>query len=115
MVAERRIKRQFGPARVTKAGIRLGFMLLSITTTHKPATDLGYLLHKNPGNLHSADFGFGTAHVFYPVATEDETTAAVIVDVDPVGLVRNRKNMPHGNDFSLAQYVNDRPYAASSF
>lgn len=90
-------------------------MLLSITTTYKPATDLGFLLHKNPSNVHSAEFGFGAAHVFYPVATEDKTTASVIVDIDPIGLVRNRKNLPSGNDFSLAQYVNDRPYAASSF
>src|SRR5207244_1333609 len=41
-------------------------------------------------------------------------TAALLVEVDPVGLVRNRKG-PKGNDFSLDQYVNDRPYAASSF
>lgn len=90
-------------------------MLLSITTTHQPATDLGFLLHKNPDRLHTAEFGFGAAHVFYPEATNEQTTASVFVDVDPVGLVRNRKGLPSGNDFSLARYVNDRPYAASSF
>ena len=26
-------------------------MLLTITTTHRPATDLGYLLHKHPGAM----------------------------------------------------------------
>ena len=33
-------------------------MLLTITTTHRPATDLDYLLHKNPANLHSFDLSF---------------------------------------------------------
>jgi hypothetical protein len=30
-------------------------MLLTITTTHSPATDLGFLLHKNPARLQSFD------------------------------------------------------------
>jgi hypothetical protein len=89
-------------------------MLLTISTDHFPATDLGYLLHKNPSAHHTAEFGFGVAHVLYPEAADDRCTAAVIVDVDPVGLVRNHRG-PRGNDFSLAQYVNDRPYATSSF
>lgn len=88
-------------------------MLLTISTTHVPATDLGYLLHKNPQRLHSQDFGFGQAHVFYPDVREDLCTAALMIDVDPVGLVR--KNGPAGEGFALEQYVNDRPYAASSF
>ncbi len=89
-------------------------MLLTLSTTHQPATDLGFLLHKNPAHVHVTNFGFGTAHVFYPEATRERATVAVLVEVDPVGLVRNRRG-PSGNDFSLAQYVNDRPYAASSF
>ena len=89
-------------------------MLLTISTTHEPATDLGYLLHKNPDRHHTVEFGFGTVHVVYPEATETSCTAALIVDVDPIGLVRDRRG-PAGNDFALAQYVNDRPYAASSF
>jgi 3' terminal RNA ribose 2'-O-methyltransferase Hen1 len=36
------------------------------------------------------------------------------LDVDPIALVRNRRG-PAGGDFSLSQYVNDRPYAVSSF
>jgi hypothetical protein len=28
-------------------------MLLTITTTHEPASDLGYLLHKNPARTQS--------------------------------------------------------------
>ena len=89
-------------------------MLLTITTTHQPATDLGYLLHKNPARLHSFDLSFGQAHVFYPEATPDRCTAALLLDVDPVGLVRNRKG-PSGEGGTLDQYVNDRPYVASSF
>jgi 3' terminal RNA ribose 2'-O-methyltransferase Hen1 len=89
-------------------------MLLTLTTTHQPATDLGYLLHKNPSGVHSRDLSFGIAHLVYSEATEERCTAALIVDVDPVGLVRARKG-PKGNEASLAQYVNDRPYAASSF
>jgi 3' terminal RNA ribose 2'-O-methyltransferase Hen1 len=89
-------------------------MLLTITTTHSPATDLGYLLHKNPARPQSFDLSFGRVHVFYPEAQIDRCTAAVLLDVDPVGLVRNRRG-PSGEGFSLEQYVNDRPYAASSF
>src|SRR5918994_7623756 len=89
-------------------------MLLTITTTHQPATDLGYLLHKNPSRLHTFPLSFGQAHVFYPEANAERCTAALLLDVDPVGLVRNRKG-PAGEGGTLAQYVNDRPYVASSF
>ena len=88
-------------------------MLLTVTTTHPPATDLGYLLHKHPARLHSRRQSWGTAHVFYPQADADRCTAALYVDVDPVGLVRDRKG-PGGTSGLLDQYVNDRPYAASS-
>ncbi|HEX7086493.1 MAG TPA: 3' terminal RNA ribose 2'-O-methyltransferase Hen1 [Vicinamibacterales bacterium] len=86
-------------------------MLLTITTTHQPATDLGYLLHKNPARAQSVALSFGQAHVFYPEATTARCTAALLLDVDPVGLVRGRK----GADAPLEPYVNDRPYVASSF
>lgn len=89
-------------------------MLLQIETTHRPATDLGYLLHKNPAKLQSFDLSFGKVHVFYPIATEERCQVAVLLDVDPVGLVRGRRG-PSGNNRSLDQYVNDRPYVASSF
>jgi 3' terminal RNA ribose 2'-O-methyltransferase Hen1 len=89
-------------------------MLLTLTTTHHPATDLGYLLHKNPARHQVFDLSFGKAHVFYPEAAPERCTAALLLDVDPVGLVRNRRG-PAGEGFSLQQYVNDRPYAASSF
>jgi 3' terminal RNA ribose 2'-O-methyltransferase Hen1 len=89
-------------------------MLLTISTTHEPATDLGYLLHKNPGRAQSVDLSFGRAHVVYPEADERRCTVALVLDVDPVGLVRGRRG-PEGDGGLLAQYVNDRPYAASSF
>ena len=90
-------------------------MLVTITLAVAPATDLGYLLHKNPGRVHEIELSFGTARVCYPEATDQRCTAALIVDIDPVSLVRGRKGLPAGNNFALAQYVNDRPYAASSF
>ena len=88
-------------------------LLLTITTTHRPATDLGYLLHKNPARLQTHALASGHAHVFYPEATADRCTAALLLDVDPIGLVRGRHG-PDGPDGLLAQYVNDRPFVASS-
>jgi 3' terminal RNA ribose 2'-O-methyltransferase Hen1 len=88
-------------------------VLLTLTTTHNPATDLGYLLHKNPAAVRSVDMWFGPAHVFYPEATDERCTAALLIEVDPIGLVR-RKGRGAG-PASLEPYVNDRPYAASSF
>ncbi|MFF3064877.1 3' terminal RNA ribose 2'-O-methyltransferase Hen1 [Oerskovia sp. NPDC057915] len=77
------------------------------------ATDLGYLLHKHPARAQSFDLPVGTAHVFYPEADAARCTVALLLEVDPVGIVRNKRF--GGRDaFSLAQYVNDRPYAASS-
>jgi len=84
-------------------------VLLTITTTHSPATDLGYLLHKSPGRLHTNELSFGRAHVFYPSAGEQDCTAALFLEVDSVALVRGRGDSP------LAAYVSDRPYAAASF
>ena len=89
-------------------------MLLTIRTTHQPATDLGFLLHKNPSRAQSFEQSFGRAHVFYPEATAEGCTVALLLDVDPVGLVRRRKG-PSGEGGLLDQYVNDRPYVASSF
>lgn len=89
-------------------------MLLTITTTTAPATDLGYLLHKHPAKCQTFEQSFGCAHVFYPAATDERCTAALLLDVDPVGMVRNRRG-PRGDRGTLDQYVNDRPYVASSF
>ena len=93
-------------------------MLLTITTTCAPATDLGYLLHKHPDRFHSLAVSAGEAHVFYPEATPERCSAALLLEVDPVALVRGRGHgHGHGHkqvDTELARYVNDRPYAASS-
>src|SRR5215207_2733444 len=89
-------------------------MLLTITTTHQPATDLGYLLHKNPARAQRFALSFGAAYVVYPEASAERCTVALVLDVDPVGLVRGRRG-PEGNGGLLTQYVNDRPYVASSF
>lgn len=86
-------------------------MLLTLSTDYRPATDLGFLLHKHPARFQSVDLSFGRAHVFYPEASEERCTACLLLEVDPVGLVRG-KGEERG---LLSQYVNDRPYAASSF
>ena len=88
-------------------------MLLTITTTGGSATDLGYLLHKHPARQQSFDVSVGTAHVFYPQNAEHRCTAALLLEVDPIALVRGRRG-PSSEGFALGQYVNDRPYAASS-
>src|SRR5271168_1030542 len=85
-------------------------MLMTVATTHQPATDLGFLLHKHPDKLQEFSLPFGRAHVFYPQADAERCTAALLLDVDPIALVRGRRGTG-----LLDQYVNDRPYAASSF
>ena len=85
-------------------------MLLTLRTTARPATDLGFLLHKHPDHVQIREFPFGHATVFYPEASDDACTAAILLDVDPVGIVRGRSGKGGAED----QYVNDRPYVASS-
>ncbi|MFC4586936.1 3' terminal RNA ribose 2'-O-methyltransferase Hen1 [Sphaerisporangium corydalis] len=87
-------------------------MLLTISTTTRPATDLGFLLHKHPDRVQRFDQSFGVARVLYPEAGAERCTAALLLEVDPIRLVRSRG--ASSPDFSLGQYVNDRPYAASS-
>jgi 3' terminal RNA ribose 2'-O-methyltransferase Hen1 len=86
-------------------------MLLNITTTHFPATDLGYLLHKHPDRFQSVEISYGKAHIFYPGKGEDKTTISLLLDIDPIEMVRGVRQ---SGSFSLEQYVNDRPYVASS-
>ncbi|GAA3081649.1 3' terminal RNA ribose 2'-O-methyltransferase Hen1 [Streptosporangium carneum] len=87
-------------------------MLLTISTTLRPATDLGFLLHKHPDRVQEFEQSYGVARVFYPEAGPERCTAALMLEVDPVRLVRSRgRSTP---DYALGQYVNDRPYAASS-
>ncbi|MEM9069802.1 MAG: 3' terminal RNA ribose 2'-O-methyltransferase Hen1 [Myxococcota bacterium] len=85
-------------------------LLLTLTTTHSPATDLGYLLGKNPRRVQRFNLASGTAHVYYPHATEERCTAALLLDLDPLALVQQARRQ--GN--LRASYVSTRPYAASS-
>jgi 3' terminal RNA ribose 2'-O-methyltransferase Hen1 len=88
-------------------------VLLTITSTYKPALDLGYILHKNPFRCQSFNLPFGKALVFYPQATNDQCTAALLLDIDPIELVRGRRR--RDSSMPLEQYVNDKPYTCSSF
>nr|WP_197972486.1 3' terminal RNA ribose 2'-O-methyltransferase Hen1 [Streptomyces gossypiisoli] len=93
------------------------FLTISTTgTQERPATDLGFLLHKHPGKAQAFSTSYGTAHVLYPEADAQRCTAALLLEVDAVALVRRGKGKGRGGapDAALAQYVNDRPYAASS-
>jgi 3' terminal RNA ribose 2'-O-methyltransferase Hen1 len=82
-------------------------VLITITNTSEQATDLGFLLHKNPANLHSAELAFGNVHVFYSSATPERCTACLLLELDPVDLVRGNQRPEN--------YLNDRPYVASSY
>jgi 3' terminal RNA ribose 2'-O-methyltransferase Hen1 len=88
-------------------------MLLTISTTYSPAADLGFLLEKHPGKVHTFELSSGQASVFYPEATQDRCTVALLLDIDPIGLVRSQA--ARQGDAGGDQYVNDRPYVASSF
>ena len=88
-------------------------MLLTLSTTMPRASDLGFLLHKHPGKAQAFELPVGVAHVVWPEAADERSTVALLLEVDPIALVRRRGNRG-GDGFSLGQYVNDRPYAASS-
>src|SRR5690606_21339259 len=89
-------------------------MLLTITNNTPQASDVGFLLHKHPDKVQTFDLAFGQAHVFYPEVGAECCRACLLLDIDPIGLVRKRRG-PSGEGRSLDQYVNDRPYVASSF
>ena len=84
-----------------------------LTGVDAPASDFGFLLHKNPARPQKIEVTGGSAHVFYPEATDERCTAAVLLEIDPIGLVRSGRGRA-AEGFTLGQYVNDRPYAASS-
>src|ERR1700760_3265360 len=98
--------RRNGGARDVPAGVRGFPMLLTLTTTTPPARDLGHLLRKHPDRLQTFALGFGAAHVFYPEASDERCTAALLLDVDPVGLVRGRPTSTDARGLVEA-YVND--------
>lgn len=86
-------------------------MLLTISAAHERAGELGYLLHKHPGKVQGFELSFGKAHVFYPEVSDERTSACLMLDVDPVAMMREKRR---DQVFGLDQYVNDRPYVASS-
>ena len=88
-------------------------MLLTISTSHQPASELGFLLHKHPERMQTFSLSYGDCHIFYPEASDSKCTMAMLLDVDPVGMTRSRKKQ--NQKFALAGYVNDRPYVVSSF
>lgn len=92
-------------------------MLLSITYTANTsqgeiATDLGFLLFKNPHRPQAFDLSYGKAYVFYPEAREALCTVALLLDINPIDLARGKVG---SKDAGLFDYVNDRPYVSSSF
>ncbi len=70
-------------------------MLLTITYTGRQTTDLGYLLYKNPRRPQVFELNHGKAYVFYPEATDERTTAALLLDIDPIDLARGKSNHRH--------------------
>lgn len=87
-------------------------MLLTITYKGKQTQDLGYLLHKNPYRAQEFQLSFGKAYVFYPEVSDKQTTAAILLDINPIDLARGKLGTKDGG---LFDYVNDRPYVVSSF
>ena len=87
-------------------------MLLTITYEGKNTQELGFLLHKNPERAQQFELSFGKAYVFYPEVSDARTTAALLLDIDPLDLARGKEGCKDGG---LFDYVNDRPYASTSF
>ena len=87
-------------------------MLLTITYEGKNTQELGFLLHKNPERAQQFELSFGKAYVFYPEVSDARTTAALLLDIDPLDLARGKTGSKDGG---LFDYVNDRPYASTSF
>ncbi len=91
-------------------------MLITLSTTHQPTSDLGFLLHKHPDKIQSVDLGVGKAHVFYPEYTDERIQVALLIDINPIDLVRGKAGS-HKNqsNFTLEHYVNDTPYISGSY
>jgi 3' terminal RNA ribose 2'-O-methyltransferase Hen1 len=87
-------------------------MLLTITYTGPNAADLGYLLHKNPYRPQVFALNYGRAYVFYPHLSAQRASASLLLDIDPIDLVRGKAG---ARSSGLFDYVNDRPYVSSSF
>jgi 3' terminal RNA ribose 2'-O-methyltransferase Hen1 len=84
-------------------------MLVTLTCYAPNAPEVGYLLGKNPASTFERPFSAGRVWVYYPVVAEDHVTIALLTEIDPIALVRGPSALAQ-----LDQYVNDRPYVASS-
>lgn len=84
-------------------------MMVTITCFAPNAPEIGYLFAKNPASVFQRDFSGGTAWAFYSEVAEDHVTIVLVTEIDTVGLVRGPATLA-----GLDQYVNDRPYVASS-
>ena len=87
-------------------------MLLTITYEGQNTQNLGYLLHKHPSRPQEFPLPAGKAYVFYPEVSDEKTTIALLLDLDSFSISRGKPGSRYGK---LSDYVNDRPYAASSF
>ena len=88
-------------------------MFLTLTSTAPQATDLGYLLHKHPDRVQPFDLSVGVGARVLPGGDRRAVhgRAAARGRPDRAGA---RQAVTRATAFALAQYVNDRPYAASS-
>ena len=85
-------------------------VLLTISTTHRPATDLGYLLHKHPDRVQEFRQSFGTSTVLYPEASDERCTVLLTLDIDPVRLARGRgRDNPAPPRLPAPRAVRQRP------
>lgn len=87
-------------------------MLLTVTYEGQNTQELGFLLHKNPERAQQFELSYGKAYVFYHEVSDERTTAALLLDIDPLDLARGKAGSKDG---SLFDYVNDRPYSSTSF
>ncbi len=92
--------------------MQLELTLIAPPDADYAATDLGFLLHKHPDHLHVRSSSAGDITIFFSETTPSRATAVLHLEVDPISLVRGKNKQSDG---LLAQYVNDRPFVASSF
>ncbi|WNJ18733.1 3' terminal RNA ribose 2'-O-methyltransferase Hen1 [Pontibacter sp. G13] len=88
-------------------------MILKITQYGGDPNTLGFLLHKHPDRVQSVSLPAGKATICYPVKEADRITMVLVLELDGHALARKARSHRKG-DFALAQYVNDRPFVASS-
>ena len=87
-------------------------MLLTLTTTHPPATDLGYLLHQEPGAAAVLPAVVRAGARLLPGGDRGALHGRAAARRRPGRAGAGRAGR---RGRALEQYVNDRPYVASSF